>query len=116
MNGSDQLQGPGAMADAGLLTFLKNTAPAGEYLRDRAKKYRDLAKAAEDQPVDPSVVDDLNTFASVHERAAELGDALWPDAQRGNEADFGRVETPRKGSTDVESKADVGRGDVDGVW
>jgi hypothetical protein len=87
---------------------------APQVIGDFAAQFEELARhAEEEQPASSGLAEQIRAVATKL-RTAEAEASEWhPTFRRDHEADIERVENPRKGSTHIEAKADVGRAQRD---
>lgn len=102
--------------DASLFTAGEGLKHAPGTFEEWARQVRGLARSLrEDQPMTEAVPDAIDAAAAVLEGLARDAGAWYGSYRRGNEADIGRAETPRKGSHHVEQKADNAAARRDGL-
>jgi hypothetical protein len=88
--------------EAGLLRFGDSLKEDPDKIGAIGDFYRSKAAAADDNPINPGVTDDLHAIANLMNRAKEIAAGLHEKYTKGNDADINRNENPRRG----EEKAD----------
>lgn len=97
-----------AQRDAGLIAFIENLRYAQEQAENDRRKFAGLARqTAEEQPAHPSVAEGMQSMAEMYGAAANLVGGIYPAARQRHRDDYERGEQPRRGRTQVESRADA---------